>query len=225
MSYDFAVLLPSELGELGLTAPLSDASIGDFYERFANAPGEAPAPFVTFAKALDKAVPFGDDFDGIDEGHWLMVEPGALRHMISIAASWSFVYDARRTLLELGFTNGLALLDPDRRLLFDPTDSVWVSVTTSEAVGSPYLSRSLLEQLIDTAQARDGFLVVAEEEDYVFVQTRYADGVFEVEHRGGEDQHFRATTTDPQLVTEVIWSWVTDGDGWRTALPWERIRL
>ncbi|CAN5203068.1 hypothetical protein BH11ACT2_BH11ACT2_00790 [soil metagenome] len=224
MSYDFAIVRPADLCALGLTPPVDDAAIARFYDDDYEK-AAAPRSLVEFTEALLERVPFGDENETTDENHWLMVDPGAYRTMAQVAASWDFVPQALATILELTFDRGLAVLDPQSRILFDPTDSIWVQVTTDGAMSSPYLSRGLLDQFVNLAAAKNGFIVISEEDEYVYAQTRYTDGTFEVEHRGGEDAHFASTTTDAALVAEILWSWVSDGEEWRTALPWHRIRV
>jgi hypothetical protein len=63
----------------------------------------------------------------------------------------------------------------------------------------PYLSFSLLADLIARSHPTYPYFVVKRAE-----------------------QHFRAETSDRDLVRDIVWAWANRSAGWKKAVPWRR---
>jgi hypothetical protein len=129
--------------------------------------------------------------------------------------------------LELTKDTGLAVLDVQTLRLFDPRGAIPLAVTLGDGTPVPYLSPSLLNDLVARPHPRYPFFVVKRvEQQYiqVFIQ---ADGLPAIlEYRAGSaEQHHRAETSDRDLVRDVVWAWANESAGWDTAVAWQPLNL
>ncbi len=136
---------------------------------------------------------------------------------------------ALQELLSLTKDRGVAVYDREFQRLYDPRESIAVEVILPGDVRLPYLSRSLLESLIDQPYwpyPESPYFIVARAEQ-IFIQAyRHEDGTFQLEHRdGGPDAHFEFQTRDQRVVAELMWAWATDDPIWRTTFGWSFLDL
>ena len=136
---------------------------------------------------------------------------------------------ALQELLSLTKDRGVAIYDREFQRLYDPRESIGVEVILPGDVRLPYLSRSLLESLLDQPYwpyPESPYFIVARAEQ-IFIQAyRHEDGTFQLEHRdGGPDAHFEFQTRDQTLVADLIWAWATANPNWRNMVAWSFLDL
>ena len=127
--------------------------------------------------------------------------------------------------LELTMDRGLAVLDVQTLRLYDPRGAIPFTVRLGDESIAPYLSPSLLADLIARPVPRDPFFVVKrEEQHYIQALTPARDSPAVVEYRDGSaNRHYRAETSDRDLVRDTVWVWASGAARWRTALPWRPV--
>ena len=127
-------------------------------------------------------------------------------------------------LLDATKNRGLAVYDMALRRLYDPQDSIAMTVRLGDCVTVPYLTRDLLIDLVERPvfpSAAEPFVIVSRTDaDYIQMYRR-ADGDYQLEYRdGGPESHFVVHTADARLVADVMWSWVTGDGRWQTMVEW-----
>ena len=120
--------------------------------------------------------------------------------------------------------HGLAVYDMALRRLYDPMDSVAVTVRLGDCVTVPYVTRDLLIDLVERPvfpSSAEPFVIVSRT-DQDYIQTyRHPDGDYQLEYRdGGPESHFVVHSADARLVADVMWSWVTGDARWQTMVEW-----
>ncbi len=136
---------------------------------------------------------------------------------------------ALQELLSLTKDRGVAVYDSEFQRLYDPRESIAVDVILPGDVLLPYLSRSLLESLLDQPYwpyPESPYFIVARA-DQIFIQAyRHEDGTFQLEHRdGGPGAHFEFQTRDQAVVADLMWAWATADSSWRTTVAWSFLDL
>ena len=136
---------------------------------------------------------------------------------------------ALQELLSLTKDRGVAVYDSEFQRLYDPRESIAVDVILPGDVLLPYLSRSLLESLLDQPYwpyPESPYFIVARA-DQIFIQAyRHEDGTFQLEHRdGGPGAHFEFQTRDQAVVADLMWAWATADPSWRTTVAWSFLDL
>ena len=122
---------------------------------------------------------------------------------------------ALQELLSLTKDRGVAVYDSEFQRLYDPRESIAVDVILPGDVLLPYLSRSLLESLLDQPYW-----------PYPESAYRHEDGTFQLEHRdGGPGAHFEFQTRDQAVVADLMWAWATADPSWRTTVAWSFLDL
>lgn len=206
MSYDYII-----------TA--ADADAADINEWTDEQPGSSSAGiFDGFLSDIAATDPMADD-------GWLSMDPAAHAEGVVLNTRWSAIEFTRSWVLAAAARHGLAVLDPQTSVRFDPRGNIAVSVNTGAGYQLPMLSSGTLRSLLEHPESSAPWLIV-ERGDHVYIQTiREADGLFTVEYRdGGPDAHFAHDNTDEKLAHDLIWSWCT-GEDWRTSVPWRRVTL
>lgn len=213
MSYDFAVLVND--------APMTlEEAQSRYTELLEGHVGPPPPQVQDFATALLKAVPMADAAGG-----WLMGEPELARLGAVVFSSWRDPDSNLYALLTMTAPRGLAVLDVQRPRLYDPSGAVAVEVFAGDGTKSPFLSPSLLRELLDSLSAQHPHVVVKRDLDRYVQTRRSSDGTFEVEHRAGsEDEHYRLPAVDARTVELALWQWTSNAPEWRT-LPWEHVTV
>lgn len=131
---------------------------------------------------------------------------------------------ALQELLLLTKDRGVAVYDMEFHRLYDPRESIAVEVILPGDVRLPYLSRQLLESLLDQPYwpyPEWPYVILARAEE-IFIQAyRHEDGTFQLEHRdGGPGAHFEFQTRDQTVVTNLMWAWATADPSWRSTVEW-----
>ena len=119
-----------------------------------------------------------------------------------------------RAVLELTMERGLAVLDAQTLRLYDPRGAIPLTLRLGDETIAPYLSPSLLADLIARPVPRDPFFVAKrEEQQYIQALTPVGAAPAVVEYRDGSaDQHYRAETSDRDLVRDIVWAWARGSD-------------
>ena len=136
---------------------------------------------------------------------------------------------ALQELLSLTKDRGVAVYDREFQRLYDPRESIAIEVILPGDVRLPYLSRSLLESLIDQPYwpyPESPYFIIARTEQ-IFIQAyRHEDGTFQLEHRdGGPGAHFEFQTRDQTAVANLMWAWATANPIWRATVAWSFLDL
>jgi hypothetical protein len=102
-----------------------------------------------------------------------------------------------------------------------------MTVTLGDGTPVPYLSPSLLDDLIARPHPRYPFFVVKRVEQQYIQVFMQANGMPTIlEHRAGSaEQHYRAESSDRAVVRDVVWAWANESAGWETALAWQPLNL
>jgi hypothetical protein len=213
MSYDFFVF-PAEAAD-GVEEARTVYETAR--ERGALTPG---GPMARFLDVLNAASPMtsGDGF--------LAVEAGGHDGAAYVCTSWDDPMRNLATVAGLARPHGLSVYDVQLDALYDPRGARDVVLTTEAGPRLPYLTRTVLHDVVSHLLDGHYHWLNAERGDQTYVQA-YLDGAtFDVEHRaGGPDRHFGATTADAALVEDLVWSWAVDDDRWRTLLDFRRIEV
>jgi hypothetical protein len=116
------------------------------------------------------------------------------------------------TVLELTKDKGLAVLDVQTRRLFDPRGGIPLTVTLGDGTPVPYLSPSLLADLIARPHPRYPFFVVKRVEQQFIQAFIQANGLpANLEHRAGSaEHHYQAQASDRDVVRDVVWALAAD---------------
>lgn len=147
----------------------------------------------------------------------------------AIIAVEEFESDFLESLLELTMGREFAVYDEQIERLYDPCGRVEIQVDIANVVTLPYLSRTLLGDLVRhlTWPSPDcPFIVIAREGQEKFIQVCDDDGSCQLEYRdGGPEAHFVFHTSDRELVSDVMWAWTTQDERWRDAVAWTFLDL
>jgi hypothetical protein len=106
--------------------------------------------------------------------------------------------------------------------------------TTMDNVGAvldgttaPYLSHSLLADLIARPHPRCPFFVVKRvEQQFIqaFIQANGMPAILEY-RAGSAEHHYQAEASDREVVRDVVWAWATESAGWETAVAWQPMKF
>lgn len=136
---------------------------------------------------------------------------------------------ALQELLLLTKDRGVAVYDMEFQRLYDSRESIAVEVILPGDVRLPYLSRQLLESLLDQhywPYPEWPYLILARAKQ-IFIQAyRHQDGTFQLEYRdGGPGAHFEFQTRDQTVAAELMWAWATAYPAWRNTVEWSVLDL
>lgn len=183
-------------------------------------PGDPPAAVAGLLEDLDRIDAFGDD-------GFLSIWPADTgAHGVVLCTRWPQWDRSIHTLLGLTRDRGLAMVDVQQRQVFDPRGAATVDAVTANRTRLPYLTESIVRDVMDR-QAHYGDHLVVETAPDTYIQSLYLSGVdCEVEYRDGSaDRHFQTRTADRSLVPRLIAAWLRDGPhaGLLRAQRWERL--
>jgi hypothetical protein len=143
-----------------------------------------------------------------------------------VSTSWDDPMANLRTVAEAAAAHGLSVLDVQLGALYDPRDALDVALETQGGPRLPFLTRSLLREVVSHIVDGRYHWVTLSRGAGLFVQTyRDDDGSWALEHREGPDQHFAARVTDAALVEDVLWSWARDDGRWQAQVAFSPVRL
>lgn len=173
-----------------------------------------------------------DDLDRIDamgEAGFLSIDPDVPnRDGLVLCTRWSTWLTTVHTLLNLTKDRGLAVVDMQRDVVFDPRGRVDVHVEMANRATFPYLTRSLIADLMDR-QDHYGDHMVIERADQHFIQALYRPGrECVIEYRdGGPEHHFRTHVPDRTVTADLLWAWVQHGPTAEllNQQPWQPVTL
>lgn len=204
MSYDFAVLTPELV--------TSRADVPVLYRAMCESgQGAAPAAVRAFLGELESVLASADVSEDAR---------GAV-----VCTSWASVMTTMRAMLELTRDHGLPLYDPQIDRLYDPRHRVDLELVLGDGVTVPYVSEQLLAEYIALPAVDAPFVVVQRDADHYAQAYLRTTQPSDIECRaGGPDHHYAATTTDHDLVRNVLWQWAVGDDRWRTAVEWRRVQ-
>jgi hypothetical protein len=210
MTYDFFVFPAERADDLAAAVHVYETTP----ERGVLTPGSAVAQLLA---SLDSS-------DGLlarpAEGH----DGGA-----EICTTWEDPMANLRTVAGLARPHGLSVLDVQLGALYDPRDSLDVSLDTEGGPRLPYVTRALLSTVLSHIAELRYHWVNLTRAPGVFVQAfRDDDGSWAVEHRTDEhrtDGHFAARTSDPVLVERLLWSWARGDGRWQAMLAFAPVAV
>ncbi|MEU7767318.1 hypothetical protein AB0B25_19580 [Nocardia sp. NPDC049190] len=102
-----------------------------------------------------------------------------------------------------------------------PRDSADVRIRAGDRTSLSELTEAVLGDLLDEPLDPHCPLLELSRGDLHHIRTRLlADGVYELEHRAGSTASFQLYTSDPVLVRDVLWAWLSDDPWWHTAVAW-----
>lgn len=210
MSYDFFVFPADRADDLAAAVHLYETTP----ERGVLTPGSAVADFLA---ALGTGAPDGL-LAGPADGHDAAAE---------IATTWSDPMANLRTVAGLARTHGLSVLDVQLAALYDPRDSLDVSLDTEGGPRLPYVTRTILATVVGHIEELRYNWVNLTRAPGVYAQAfRDEDGSWAVEHReAGTEGHFLARTTDPVLVDRLLWSWARGDGAWQAMLVFAPVAI
>ncbi|WP_280256622.1 hypothetical protein [Nocardia abscessus] len=101
----------------------------------------------------------------------------------------------------------------------DPTD---VRIRTGDGTPLPDLTEDALGDLIDEPADPEHPILELSRADLHDIRARLLpDGVYELEHRAGSaTETFQMYTSDPVLVRDVLWAWLSDDPWWHDSVAW-----
>ncbi|MGV9722031.1 hypothetical protein [Nocardia beijingensis] len=101
----------------------------------------------------------------------------------------------------------------------DPTD---VRIRTGDGTRLPELTEDALGDLLGAPAGPEHTVLELSRADLREIRARLLpDGVYELEHRAGSaTESFQMYTSDPVLVRDVLWAWLSDDPWWRDAVAW-----
>ncbi|MBF6337979.1 hypothetical protein IU450_19055 [Nocardia abscessus] len=101
----------------------------------------------------------------------------------------------------------------------DPTD---VRIRTGDGTPLPDLTEDALGDLIDEPADPEHPILELSRADLHDIRARLLpDGVYELEHRAGSaTETYQMYTSDPVLVRDVLWAWLSDDPWWHDAVAW-----
>lgn len=208
MTYDFFVF-PSGLAE----DPESAVSL---YE---SAPDTGPV------SADSGAAGFVDALGG--SGHAFLEEVAGHGDTAYVRTSWDDPMSHLSVVAGAARDHGLAVLDVQLGGLYDPSNSVELTLDTQGGPQLPYVTRRIVRDVMAQVRGLRYHWVTLTRGDGVFVQTfRDDDGSWAVEHRDGTPAgHFVARTEDADAVETVLWSWARGDGRWQAMLVYAPVEL
>jgi len=220
MSYDFLAVEASDLEVFGLAAPVTASALEAYYENSPAAQGPESNAIARFLADVNARFP--EDVPALSI---LPIE--AEGRAAYIPFIYSAVDLAADQLLRFGVEHQVAVIDVQRLIVFDPRETLRARVMTGVYPDLPLVSPTALRQLLALAEEDDSHVVIEHEaRPEWYVQTRATAGTFEVEYRAGDAQHhFHTELTDGNVVAEVMWDWLVDGQNWRDSAVWTRLEL
>ncbi|MBF6194387.1 hypothetical protein [Nocardia implantans] len=104
----------------------------------------------------------------------------------------------------------------------DPTD---VRIRTGDGTRLPELTEDALGELLgEPAGPEHAVLELSRADLHEIRAGLLPDGVYELEHRAGSaTESFQMYTSDPVLVRDVLWAWLSGDPWWRDAVAWFRV--
>ncbi|WP_280250792.1 hypothetical protein [Nocardia abscessus] len=101
----------------------------------------------------------------------------------------------------------------------DPTD---VRIRTGDGTPLADLTEDALGDLIDEPADPEHPILELSRADLHDIRARLLpDGVYELEHRAGSaTETFQMYTSDPVLVRDVLWAWLSDDPWWHDSVAW-----
>lgn len=101
----------------------------------------------------------------------------------------------------------------------DPTD---VRIRAGDGTPLPELTENALGDLLDEPPHPDQAILELSRADLHDIRARrLPDGVYELEHRAGSStKSFQMYTSDPVLVRDVLWAWLSGDPWWHEAVAW-----
>lgn len=215
VSIDFAVI-PAAFGTVDEALKACDAM-------YADPGGDPPSGVAELIEELDRI-----DAIGEESGFLSMwpVDSSALGAIL--CTRWPLWDRTIYTLLQMTKDRGLAMVDLQRRHVFDPRGHVDIEVTIANGTRLPYLTEQIVRDVMADQDYYGDYIVVERDED-TYVQSLYKHGEkCQVEYRaGGPDRHFQTLTTDRSLVPRLISAWVHYGPAadLLQAQHWRRLEL
>jgi hypothetical protein len=204
MTYDFFVFPAEKADDLAAAVHVYETTP----ERGVLTPG---SPVAEFLASVDAASFLAETADGHDGG-------------AEICTTWSDPMANLRAVAGLARPHGLSVLDVQLGALYDPRDSLDVSLDTEGGPRLPYVTRSTLSTVLSHIAELRYHWVNLTRSPGVYVQAfRDDDGSWAVEHRDG--RHFAARTTDPAVVEKVLWSWARNDGRWQAMLVFAPVAI
>ncbi|MFF7945081.1 hypothetical protein ACFZC5_35875 [Nocardia gamkensis] len=101
----------------------------------------------------------------------------------------------------------------------DPTD---VRIRTGDGTHLPELTEDALGDLLDEPAGPEHAILELSRADQHEIRAKLLpDGLYELEHRAGSaTESFQMYTSDPVLVRDVLWSWLSDDPWWHESVAW-----
>lgn len=158
----------------------------------------------------------------------LLAEPAAGHDgAAEICTTWSDPMANLRAVAGLARPHGLSVLDVQLGALYDPRESLDVSLDTEGGPRLPYVTRSTLATVIShIAELRYHWVNLTRAPGVYAQAFRDDDGSWAVEHQEGTvDRHFVARTPDAALVERLLWSWARDDGAWQAMLAFAPVAL
>lgn len=132
------------------------------------------------------------------------------------------------TLLEMTKDHDLAMVDLQLRQVFDPRGRVDVTVTIANGTKLPYLTESIVRDVMARQQHYGDYLIADAAED-TYMQALFEDGQpCQIEYRAGNaNRHYQAMVDDRELVPQLFAAWLRDGPSAQLvrAQTWSRLEL
>lgn len=206
MSYDFFVFPAEAADDLPGAIDLYEATP----ERGVLTPGSPLAQFVASVNGAPSGLlaRTADGHDGAAE----------------ICTTWTDPMANLRTVAGLARPHGLSVLDVQLAALYDPRESVDVSLDTEGGPRLPYVTRATLAVVVGHIEELRYHWVNLTRAPGVYAQAfRDDDGSWAVEHR--DASHFLARTSDPVLVERLLWSWARDDGRWQAMLAFAPVEI
>lgn len=214
MSIDFAVI-PADFSTIDEALKACAAMYGE-------SGGVPPEPVAALIEELDRMDAIGDD-------GFLSIWPvDASIHGAILCTRWPQWERTIYELLEMTRDRQLALVDLQRRQVFDPRGCVNAEVMIANGTKLPYLTEQIVVDVM-ADQDHYGDYIIVEKDENVYVQSLFERGApCQVEYRAGSaDKHFQAFTSDRSLVPRLIWAWLEHGPHapLLQTQAWERLEL
>lgn len=181
-------------------------------------PLTAGGPMARFLDALNAGSPSTSD------DRFLVAEVRGHDGAAYVCTSWDDPMGNLSKVAGLARPHGLSVYDVQLHALYDPRGGVDVALTTEAGPRLPYLSRTVLHEVVSHLLDRR----------YQWLEARRGDGSRLLVHRDGDafgvelrdgalEQPGGAGTADASVVEELVWSWAVGDDRWRTLLDLHRI--
>jgi hypothetical protein len=163
-----------------------------------------------------------------DQDVYRLLEPADSRGVI--IATRPAEADLLYTLLFLTMDRDLAVYDVDLSRTYDPRGHVAIDVSTSNGVTLPYVTPSLLRDLVLRPVGPDTdeqyFTLTRAEGEYIQTQREEDDGVNRLVYRDNRNVgHFDFHTRDSGLTADMLWAWAKQDSRWRTAVSWSALNI